>query len=1228
MKLNKLWRAGLFALGAIAIVAQVGPVVITTPSPLPFAVQGQSYNTVLQATGGSSGFYSWFLDSGTLPAGLFVESGGAITSGGSGIVTGAPAIYTFTIRANSTPTDGLKTFQLQVYSRVQVTSTSVPAAARNTPYSTQLTATGGSGGPYVWQLSDSDLPPGLVLNSAGQVSGTPTGPAGDYVFFVTATDTVGQESARTGVSIRINEQALVINPPSTLERGVINVPYTNALTATGGNGTYLWVIQSGGTGLPSGITLTSAGQLIGTPTVSGPFTFRARVSDSSTFQPQAQSADFSLFINPLLVISTTGLPGGVVGTPYNAQLTATGGQQPPLTWTLLSGTLPNGLTLSTSGAITGTPTVASTFNFVVQVVDAGVGQGRQVRTQAFSIAVAPAPLVIVTTALGQATAFVPYSQAITAAGGDPPYTWSLASGTLPTGITFSSAGVLSGTTTQVGNHPITVRVRDNGDPSQETTRNFTLVVDPGNPFITTESLPPAQAQTQYSQILAASGGTAPYRFTLGSGSLPSGFILTEQGVILGSAPSATSSSFSVVVTDQRGRTGQRSFVLSVSPRDPASDKLEIATTALPDATVGISYGMQLAARNGQPPYTWAISGLPAGLTGNFHGEIQGTPTQAGTFSVQVVVSDDAGARATGSLNLIVKGGTIVITTERAPDGRVNESYSATFAATGGVAPYTFGLGGGTAPSGLTMSPAGVLSGTPTEIGTFTFTVQARDANGATGTRDYSVVIAPARLTITTSSLGNGSVNVAYSSGLAAAGGRPPYQWSVSGLPDGLSADASTGAITGTPSRPGSFSVSARVTDRDNQTASRDFAIEIASGLTITTTSVGPFAVGVAASSSLAAAGGRPPYSWTVTGGSLPGGLSLGSDGAITGTPTALGAFSFTAQVRDQNNQTATRTFSGTVVTPLTITTTTAPAGSLQAAYSFSLAAAGGTPPYRWSTTGNLPPGVTVSSDGSVSGTPTATGTFSFTAIVTDAATPPQTTQRGFTITVDLPQLSGVTLVLPPNPQPQQQTNVGVTIDRAFPTDISGTLTLTFAPNTANNADDPFILFSTGGRVAPFTIRAGETQAVFNVPNVAIQTGTTAGTITVTTALTSAGNPVSCNCDLTRTLVIPRGVPVITNVRLQRSGASFTVTVTGFSPSREVSQGTFRFAGSNLQTTELAVPLGPAFTSWFTSTPSQQFGSQFTLTLPFNTQGDASTVTSVTVILTNTAGNSQPVSANF
>jgi hypothetical protein len=151
-----------------------------------------------------------------------------------------------------------------------------------------------------------------------------------------------------------------------------------------------------------------------------------------------------------------------------------------------------------------------------------------------------------------------------------------------------------------------------------------------------------------------------------------------------------------------------------------------------------------------------------------------------------------------------------------------------------------------------------------------------------------------------------------------------------------------------------------------------------------------------------------------------------------------------------------------------------------------------------------------------------------------------------------------------------------------------------------------------------------------VPNLGVQTGTTAGTITLTANFTAGGAPLACtNCTLTQTIVIPRSAPTISSVRASRTATGFNVVITGFTTTREITQGLFRFSGGTaLQTTELTVPLTATVNSFFQGAGAAQFGGQFVLTVPFTIQGETSTVNSVTVTLTNAAGTSQPVTATF
>lgn len=155
-----------------------------------------------------------------------------------------------------------------------------------------------------------------------------------------------------------------------------------------------------------------------------------------------------------LTITTTSLPVGIAGQPYQAPLAASGGQ-PPYTWTVINGSLPNGLTLNPNGAISGTPTAQGTFPFTVQVMD----RLSNVTSKSLAITVSSG-LVITTAQLPNATEGVLYNTTLAAAGGTPPYTWSMVSGALPSGLTLTAGGAIQGTPTASGLSNFTAQVKD------------------------------------------------------------------------------------------------------------------------------------------------------------------------------------------------------------------------------------------------------------------------------------------------------------------------------------------------------------------------------------------------------------------------------------------------------------------------------------------------------------------------------------------------------------------------------------------------------------------------------------------------------------------------------------------------------------------------------------------------------------------------------------------------
>ncbi len=277
--------------------------------------------------------------------------------------------------------------------------------------------------------------------------------------------------------------------------------------------------------------------------------------------------------------------------------------------------------------------------------------------------------------------------------------------------------------------------------------------------------------------------------------------------------------------------------------------------------------------------------------------------------------------------------------------------SATLAASGGVAPYSWA---GTGSGGVTVSPDGRISGTPAAAGNFSLTATVTDSRGATWTSNFTFSV----FGITTGSLPNVAAFTEYSQAITAVGGSGPYQITASGLPAGMRISGS-GQISGSASRQGNFTIAAQAIDAQGFRATKS--------LTLTVTAPGPLAVpsatlpaggvGTPYSHALIANGGAPPYTWSLTAGTLPAGLNLLGVGTITGVPTAPGVFSFTATATDSTGGTANGTFSLTVTPqPLTINAPSPlSSGLVSVDYPAQvLTAAGGTPPYRFTVSAGAP----------------------------------------------------------------------------------------------------------------------------------------------------------------------------------------------------------------------------------------------------------------------------------
>ncbi len=490
-------------------------------------------------------------------------------------------------------------------------------------------------------------------------------------------------------------------------------------------------------------------------------------------------------------------------------------------------------------------------------------------------------------------------------------------------------------------------------------------------------------------------------------------------------------------------------------------------------------------------------------------------------------------------------------------------------------------------------------------------------------------INPSPLTITTAPpIFNGTVGVPYVQTFRAAGGTAPYTWSISsGSTGDLTLDPSTGSLQGTPQTPGTLNFTVQVTDTARQITSQSFSL-LVEAPTLVLTLGSPLPAGTVGTSysqriQATATGGVPPYTWAIAAGSsLPPGLVFTpSTLTLSGTPTAAGSFTFNLEVRDSASAVTSRPVSITINAPgLSFTTARQlPDGILNQAYTTTVAASGGQPPYRWSAAG-LPSGLTINTaTGQIAGTPTAAGNFGVAVTVTDNAL--ANVSDRFTLNINLPApptaiLSG----LPSAVSPAQQYPITITLSGTYEAPITGQAILTFAPDSGPT--DRTVQFASGGTVANFNIPVGSTT---NDAPIAVQTGTVAGTITVSLRLLAGGIDITPNPAPAISGQIARAAPVISRVTVNRSGSTINVVVTGYSTAREVTQGVFGFNAASGQTLQpsassITIDMNTLFGTWFQDPNNSQFGSVFILTQPFTITGDVNAAIPTKVTLTNRTGS--------
>lgn len=423
----------------------------------------------------------------------------------------------------------------------------------------------------------------------------------------------------------------------------------------------------------------------------------------------------------------------------------------------------------------------------------------------------------------------------------------------------------------------------------------------------------------FSLTLQAQGNTGTLSWTVTAGQLPAGLTLNAKtGMVSGTTTFSDGSPVTIQAADSKA-SASKQFTIFVAP------KLSISPVTPPNAHINAPYSFSIT---DQGPFadSWTISAgqLPPGLAltaaaNTGAATISGTPTKLGTYAMTLQAQTTAPAQtATVNLTIVVDSHVVVIKSSL-KYGFQTRPYSDSFVAIDGTLPYHWSLvanGGTQLPAGLVLDPAtGILSGTPTSSGIFSYTVTVTDSSSPQQTDsadNNSGVIGIPQLSV---NLGPAYINVPYNGTISVQNGFPSYQWSVTSgsLPPGISYQVGQYSLLflGTPTQLGSYNFVLQLTDSSNPpfVVSQPITLNVTpTPIDISRTPLSPAPVNVLYHSQIPISGGTPPYVLAINSGTLPPGLTFdGGTGFIDGTPTQNGTFNFQVKGTDSSNpqQTAT-----------------------------------------------------------------------------------------------------------------------------------------------------------------------------------------------------------------------------------------------------------------------------------------------------------------------------------
>ena len=769
--------------------------------------------------------------------------------------------------------------------------------------------------------------------------------AGSASFTVKVTDSASNTATGT-FSVTINA-GLTITTGATLPVGYAGVLYSQPLAASGGTGSGLtWSVTSGASQLTAvGLSLSGAGVLSGASPTAGTATFSVKVTDSAS---NTATGTFSVTINATLTITSPAtLPNGYAGAAYSQTLATSGGSGTGLSWTVTAGSsqlTSIGLSLSSTGVLSGSSPTAGTASFSVKVTDSASNSA----TATLSVTIGTGLTITSGNPLPSGYGGTAYTDTLTSAGGSGSgLSWTVTSGAsqlTAIGLSLSNSGVLSGPSPVAGSASFTVKVTDSA--SNTATATFSMTINAGLTISTASPLPVGYAGTAYTDTLATSGGSGTglsWTITAGSTQLTAiGLSLSNTGVLSGTSPTAGTATFTVKVTDSASNTATGTFSVTIN----AALKITSPAT-LPNGFAGAAYSQTLTTSGGSGTgLSWTVtsggSQLTAiGLSLSSAGVLSGSSPTAGSATFGVKVTDSASNSATATLTVTIGTGLTITSANPLPSGNAGTAYTDTLNSAGGSGTgltWTVTAGASNLTAiGLSLSSGGVLSGSSPVAGSASFTVKVTDSASNTATASLNVSIYSALALPASNSLPSGYTGVAYAGSVSGSGGSGSLSIAVTSAlspSDGTLAtnvSSATVNVTGTPSTAATVSFSVKLTDTTTgnfitQTYSIQFTTPTPVNLPSPSSSVpGSATVNQSYAGSINASGGVPPYTWSINGTTVTsGGLTLGngtltaySSGGgslnISGTPSTTGTVTLTSvKVVDSLNTNSSNTYTITV----------------------------------------------------------------------------------------------------------------------------------------------------------------------------------------------------------------------------------------------------------------------------------------------------------------------------